>query len=126
MNTNLTEARPRGYPLEVHIDTELPSLSSPVSIVTVCVSMWEWITLLWGLRSAHLARLRSLGVWAQLRVSVKDCATLHILCTRVTQPALPQTKHVSQNGSKFTFNFTLEQVIKFKFECRELLTLSYF
>ena len=106
MNTNLTEARPRGYPLEVHIDTELPSLSplsSPVSIVTVCISMWEWIALLWGLRSAHLARLRSLGVWAQLRVSVKDCATLHILCTRVTQPALlPQTKHVSQNGSKLT------------------------
>ena len=39
MNTNLTEARPRGYPLEVHIDTELPSLSSPVSIVTVCLNV---------------------------------------------------------------------------------------
>ena len=112
MNTNLTEARPRGYPLEVHIDTELPSLSSLFSCLNChCLSQcargwwWVWITLLWGLRSAHLARLRSLGVWAQLRVSVKDCATLHILCTRVTQPALPQTKHVSQNGSKFTSNF---------------------
>ena len=44
MNTNLTEARPRGYPLEVHIDTELPSLSplsSPVSIVTVCLNVLE-------------------------------------------------------------------------------------
>lgn len=46
-----------------------------------------WITLHWarGLRSAHLARLRSLGTWAQLRVCVKDCATLHIQCTQVTQ-----------------------------------------